>query len=629
MKRSRILSLVLCISMVLSLFTFNAVNVSAEEGTWEELYSYTGSAGVTDDGKTRFLFNNNNGIKLRKGYKYHIVLETKVYISGIGGGDFKIADADSSVRLFYRPDGGKKVISDSSETQLTYSANSGQNAVKFDMLFDMTTATPTASVDVYDVGKTTKLGTINANLTGIDSIQKIYYIPWADREDGYQSMYQSTLKVYKFTDKISDWSTVYSNSWANGGLGYHPNGQVVTYYDGSLSGANEEIYRVTFKGKIYRNVDGFNFRLKDSDTTQVLFSRNESSYNFDGSHSYTTANNPDNLEIVMLVDFSKATPTADIDFYINGASTPFYTKSATLNDIDSIKKIDVYVWSSGNLDYSAPAKPSLKIERKVIGHWEEKYATTGNPDLNGQFYYYLQNGGFSGSNSEKYRITFTAGHYTNISGGELFVGDSDSTSRVFFKSDYSNRFENDDNLNFPNDSNPCYVTVQAVVDFSTNPPTADVYFYEKDNDTPFGSKTVTLTDIDSIQSISWKVWDVNNIFYTTPKNPVLTVEKFIMQDIELNDADLDVDAIDVDVVIDNSFGGGSVSLPYVLIAGYYNGNELIYSDFAQGTVAVGQRLDGHTFTIPSAVRGNFTKATVFLWKDLVNIEPYVLNIDAE
>ena len=324
-----------------------------------------------------------------------------------------------------------------------------------------------------------------------------------------------------------EWKTVYNQSWANGGLGYHPNGQVVTYYDGSLSGANEEIYRVTFKGKIYRNVDGFNFRLKDSDTTQVLFSRNESSYNFDGSHSYTTANNPDNLEIVMLVDFSKATPTADIDFYINGASTPFYTKSATLNDIDSIKKIDVYVWSSGNLDYSAPARPSLKIERKVIGHWEEKYATTGNPDLNGQFYYYLQNGGFSGSNSEKYRITFTAGHYTNISGGELFVGDSDSTSRVFFKSDYSNRFENDDNLNFPNDSNPCYVTVQAVVDFSTNPPTADVYFYEKDNDTPFGSKTVTLTDIDSIQSISWKVWDVGNIFYTTPKNPVLTIEEFV------------------------------------------------------------------------------------------------------
>ena len=67
-----------------------------------------------------------------------------------------------------------------------------------------------------------------------------------------------------------------------------------------------------------------------------------------------------------------------------------------------------------------------------------------------------------------------------------------------------------------------------------------------------------------------------------------------------------------------------------MIIGYYNASgRVIAADAGIGSVLSGSEKTSHTFTIPEAVRGNFTAAKVFLWEDINSITPYTQFIEAE
>ena len=86
--------------------------------------------------------------------------------------------------------------------------------------------------------------------------------------------------------------------------------------------------------------------------------------------------------------------------------------------------------------------------------------------------------------------------------------------------------------------------------------------------------------------------------------------------------------VNVSLRIANDTGA---SIPYALLIGYYNAaeTEIVAFDSQVSTVASGSSKITHTFTIPEAIRGNFSKARIFLWEDINQATPYTQDILAE
>ena len=93
-------------------------------------------------------------------------------------------------------------------------------------------------------------------------------------------------------------------------------------------------------------------------------------------------------------------------------------------------------------------------------------------------------------------------------------------------------------------------------------------------------------------------------------------------------AEVDPTQINVNLKILNDT---EVSIPYALMIGYYNAaeTEVVAFDSQVSNVASGSSKTTHTFTIPEAIRGNFSKARIFLWENLNQITPYTHDILAE
>jgi hypothetical protein len=94
-------------------------------------------------------------------------------------------------------------------------------------------------------------------------------------------------------------------------------------------------------------------------------------------------------------------------------------------------------------------------------------------------------------------------------------------------------------------------------------------------------------------------------------------------------ATADSTQVDVSLRIVNDTGA---SIPYALIIGYFNSDEskIVAFDSQVSTVASGSSKISHTFTIPTSVRGNYSKAKIFLWENATgNIKPYTQDILAQ
>ena len=92
-------------------------------------------------------------------------------------------------------------------------------------------------------------------------------------------------------------------------------------------------------------------------------------------------------------------------------------------------------------------------------------------------------------------------------------------------------------------------------------------------------------------------------------------------------ATIEANTVSVELKIANDTAS---AIPYALLVGYYDSTgALIGVDFDRNEVAAGASKTSHTFTVPQEVRGSFTNALVFLWRDIVSLTPYAGYINVQ
>ena len=575
---------------------------------------------------------------------YKITFTANHYQTGVDGWGFKVADGDSVQELFYKDamtvaEGDARGSFDREYAFAETSAAANPYTVITEAIVDFSTATPTANITFYDKNMVS-FGNKAVTLDGIDSLQKIYVNMWSVGNLAYSTPKNASLKIEK--QVTGTWKNAYTmTSESNNNHGNESDGnRYYDYFDGNLSGANGETYKITFTAKHYQTgVEGWHFKVADGDSVQDLFFKDvmtvaegDARGSFDRKYAFaetSAAANPYTVTVEMVVDFSTATPTADITFYDKNR-VPFGNKTVMLDGIDSVQKIYVQMWSIGNLAYSAPKNVSFKIDEFVVGDWQDVYTMENETYSDNNYNCDYFDGNLSGANGEIYKIIYEAKSYQTYCPGWAFkLGDADTTVELFFKDVKDDRGAFDRAYAFTDTVNPFKFIAEILIDFGAATPTADITFYDE-NKVAFGSKSVILDGIDSLQKISARVWDANagTLQYARPKDPSLRISRFGQAEntIELAGATKMDSFVSVDLTIQNSEAD---SLPYALIAGYFKGNQLIWCDQETGAVAAGDTKNGHVFMIPEEIKGKFDKVTVYLWNGIDGLVPYTGAVDAQ
>lgn len=325
-------------------------------------------------------------------------------------------------------------------------------------------------------------------------------------------------------------STIYSGSGATQSA---TDSTIYSLYSGErLSGANGEKYTITYVGKSYTNVDGYDLTLCDGDTKVKLYWKRTNEYDgtVDGQGAainYGTSN-PFNVKAVIDVDFSQSPATAAVKVYDHDLTTALVDKTVTLTGLTGISDIIYDVWSGGNLNFAKPVSPTLKIETTSEVNWEMIYAKTLVKDSSSATNY-IYNGDLSLTQGNMYRVTWEGTWYHGgIDSSEFRLSDADSDMMLFWKAGDKNA-----PIGTPTgstiaytatDTNPKPFKFVMLFDYLGSTPNATINVYDIDGTTLAGSYSVDLTGIDSIKSLYFKAGGTN-ISYTVPHTGKVNIEK--------------------------------------------------------------------------------------------------------
>ncbi len=638
--KKKLLSALMGANLLVTSLGFAGITVKAAPAeAWKNVYIMEAAPA---DAKQIVYFDGN--LSGTNDEVYKITFTANHYQTGVDGWRFYVADGDSNAEMFFKD--AMTVAEDdargSFDREYAFaetSAAANPYTATAEMVVDFSTATPTANITFYDKNMVS-FGNKTVTLDGIDSLQKIYVDMWSVGNLAYSTPKNTSLKIEK--QVTGTWKNAYTmTSESNNNHGNESDeNRYYDYFDGNLSGANGETYKITFAANHYQTgVHGWHFKVADGDSEQELFYKDvmtvaegDARGSFDRKYAFaetSAAANPYTATVEMVVDFSTATPTADITFYDRNR-VPFGNKKVTLDGIDSVQKIYVRMWSTGNLAYSAPKNVSFKIDEFVVGDWQDVYTMENETYSDNNYNCDYFDGNLSGANGEIYKIIYEAKSFqTGCPGWTFKLGDADTTVELFFKDVKDGRGAFDRTYAFTDTANPFKFIAEILIDFGAATPTADITFYDE-NKVAFGSKSVILDGIDSLQKISARVWDANadTLYYARPKDPSLRIGRFGQAEntIELAGATKMDSFVSVDLTIQNSEAD---SLPYALIAGYFKGNQLIWCDQETGSVAAGDTKNGHVFMIPEEIKGKFDKVTVYLWNGMDGLVPYTGAVDAQ
>lgn len=309
------------------------------------------------------------------------------------------------------------------------------------------------------------------------------------------------------------------------------------YTGDRLSGANGEKYTITFEGKSYNNVQGYDFTLCDGDKTAKLY--NKKNYLTNGNNTYESGtvvinNNGEslfNVKAVIDVDFSGATPTAKVKVYDHDLTTVLINKTVSLTGFTGISDVVYDTWGT-DTGFEKPQSPKLKIEKQVevVNKTvvENSYEWESCPKESIQNYLLYQGSDVSGTNGEKYTITYKTKVYSGVNGYNIWFYDGDKSVLIyqkgngnFIKQNTSDEVGNA--ITVSQAENGKFMNAVIEVDFSTAIPTAHVVVYDTDGTTVLLNKSVDLTGFTKITKIICNVWDTAQ--YTMPHDVTLTITK--------------------------------------------------------------------------------------------------------
>lgn len=129
----------------------------------------------------------------------------------------------------------------------------------------------------------------------------------------------------------------------------------------------------------------------------------------------------------------------------------------------------------------------------------------------------LYTGDIAFEDGDVYRFTWEGTWYHGgISGGNIFIADSDSEKLLFWRDGTRNGAINGNITMTATDANPKPFKFEMLFDNTGENPIAYIDVYDIDKETVAGTITVDLTGIDGIKRIYHKTWNSTNLNYERP-----------------------------------------------------------------------------------------------------------------
>jgi len=596
---------------------------------WEAIYA----GGYTQDGAYSYLYDGN--LSLNKGDMYRMTWEGTWYHGGIDGGGFRISYDDTEKEIFWKDGNANTAINGN----IAYTPTDvNPKPYKFVMNVSYLGAVPTMTMDVYDIDKTTLIGTINVDLSEFDSIKKIYYRAWSEGNIGYSKLTTASFLIEAPVNP-ADTASFVTLAKSDGTRTDHGTG-TVQYFDlfsGNLSASENEKYVLTWNVNMLKGggVSNGDFIIADDDSSVTLFSKAKDSNDL-GGFSFATledSGNPDSFVAEIKLNFENN--IAIIKFYDNTAKTLYLgTKYVSLDGIDSVKSVYYKVGDVSNI-YGWPQNGStFTIKGVDKTQWTEIYSGEQSKDGNKAI---LFDGNVPVESGDRYRFTWTGKWYNgSIPGSKVMIEDADTSIELFWKGN-SVAGTYQDSTNKINDtyeysaSNPADFKFVMTFDFNEVNPMAIIDVYDIDGTTILGTITKSIAGIDSIQKIYNQSWSGTVDQYMLPINSSIVIEQDAATIEEVVEKIALISATNPGpiVFVDMEITAGEKDVPYALIAAYYSGQRLVYTDIASDTVVAGNTLEDYTFNVPAEVQGNYDKVVIYLWDGVENIKPYVAPVIAK
>lgn len=364
MKKKSIIKRAACAVLSLSILC-TSLTVFAAGQKWTEIYS--GGQNQTSHGGSTNIFTDLYDGKLLPGADgevYRITWEGKWYDSGIDGGVLRASDSKTEKELFWRNN-----LSISNQIQMTDTADNPEK-FKFIMTFDF--GTSQAVIEVFDTDRTTKLGELTADLSGLEGITGIYYRLWSSGNIVFSKISETSLfTIEKDTTGIPDpseitWQEFYKGDGADASHG----GEEKHYHDlysGELSADTGDQYEIKWNTSFYRGggVNNGNFILSDGEKELILFTKEKNANSFgDGIvFGVGTDDNPHALAIDIVLNFEEK--TANIQFYDDkNRQIPLGVKTVSLDALNGVKSIYYYMPEVNG--FTSPRSSSVVIKKGSI-----------------------------------------------------------------------------------------------------------------------------------------------------------------------------------------------------------------------------------------------------------------------